>query len=959
MSELNSQQKKAVEHKKGPLLVIAGAGTGKTKVITNRIAHILKKDWAKPEEVLALTFTEKAADEMEARVDILLPYGLVDTWISTFHSFGDRIIREEALMAGLSPEFKVLTQAEQVLFFRDNLTKFKLDLLKPATNPTKNIEAILNIISRAKDENISPDSYLKYAKKLKKEASDEKDRREAKAQLEIAKSYKKYEELKKDYDYLDFGDQVYQAYHLLKKHPQVLKKYQKQFKYILVDEFQDTNYMQNELVKLLTGKRGDITVVGDDDQSIYKFRGASLSNIMQFKKDFPETQEIVLTKNYRSNQQILDKAYQLIKNNNPDRLEVKNNISKKLKAQHKEGSAPKLKAFDKIQNEVDFIAQQIKEGKKEKDLEFNDFAILLRGNNYAQPFIQALNAAGLPWIFSGQSGLYQEEEVKLLSAFLRSLASNQDNLSLYKLAESFIYEIPPNDLIECLDLARKTNDSLFWVINKKLDSSSLNISQTGKEQLNKLVDDIKKYRKMAKDKTAGEVLYEFIKDKKIIEDLTKRETEQSEVQIKNISDFFNRLKEFEDVLEDASVQRVVKYLDSLIEAGDNPELAELDPELDAIRILTVHSAKGLEFDTVFIASLVNERFPTRKRSNSLELPDELIKEEVFSEDFHTQEERRLFYVGMTRAKQELFLTFSYDCGGKRQKKPSVFIKEALGAKALEKVKQEKASNTKQIELFTKPKAQTKAKPKRDNNKTIYLSPYKIDDYLTCPLKYKYVNIVKVPISPNFQVAFGNAMHKSIEYFLKNRKRGKEITPEEIVEILDKYWQPQGFDSKSHEKETKEKGEKALKNFVKKEKDQPLPESIEESFSLKLKGGLIRGRWDVSYSNDEGTQLIDFKTSDVREDEKAKRRVSKSRQLNLYAWAHKEKYGELPDQVGLYFLLSGKKAFKKPSERVIDNTKEKVSEVIKGINNEDFRADPSKWDCKFCAYNKICPYAASQ
>ncbi|PKL72740.1 hypothetical protein CVV26_00575 [Candidatus Kuenenbacteria bacterium HGW-Kuenenbacteria-1] len=322
LENLNEEQKKAVTYKNGPLLIIAGAGTGKTTVITSRIAWLILSNQAKPEEILALTFTDKAAEEMEERVDILLPYGYVDLWISTFHSFAERILKQHAIDIGLSDNFKLLTQTEQNFLIRRNFDRFNLDYYRPLGNPTKFIQAMIKHFSRAKDEEIWPEDYLKYAEKLKKNLNKEKIKDQEIARInEIANAYHIYQQLLLENSALDFGDLINYTLKLFKKRPQILEKYQKQFKYILVDEFQDTNWAQYELIKLLSAQKNNITVSFDDDQSIYKFRGASISNVMQFKKDYPKAKQIALIKNYRSKQNILDLAYDFIQLNNPNRLE--------------------------------------------------------------------------------------------------------------------------------------------------------------------------------------------------------------------------------------------------------------------------------------------------------------------------------------------------------------------------------------------------------------------------------------------------------------------------------------------------------------------------------------------------------------------------------------------------------------------------------------------------------------
>src|SRR3989339_2144151 len=343
--KLNPEQKRAVQHAEGPLLIVAGAGTGKTTVITERINWLITEKHLKPEEVLALTFTEKAAAEMEERVDKALPYGYVDLWVSTFHSFAQRLLEAHGLEIGLTTDFKLVDQTGQWLLIRNNLEKFDLDYYKPLGNPTKFIQALVRHFSRCKDELVGPRDYLKYAEKFRLDndlRKDEEAAMEVRRLEEIANAYDMYQQLLLDNNLLDFGDLINYCLDLFNKRPQILKQYQKQFKYILVDEFQDTNYAQYQLIRLLAEPKNNVTVVGDDDQAIYKFRGASVSNILEFKKDFPRAKEVFLNQNYRTVQAILDLSYKFIQQNNPDRLEVKLATSDKKQATSDEGQTKKF-----------------------------------------------------------------------------------------------------------------------------------------------------------------------------------------------------------------------------------------------------------------------------------------------------------------------------------------------------------------------------------------------------------------------------------------------------------------------------------------------------------------------------------------------------------------------------------------------------------------------------------------
>ena len=422
---LNPQQEEAVKHLKGPLLIIAGAGTGKTTVITERIKYLILNKNILPSQILALTFTDKAAREMEERVDVAMPYGYTQMWVSTFHAFCDRILRSEAIHIGFNPSYKLLTEAESVLFLRKNLFKFDLTYFRPLGNPNKFLEGMLQHFGRLKDEDVSPKEYLLWAQNKNQNQENEKN-------LELINAYKLHEDLKAKEGIMDFSDLISNTLSLFRKRKNILKIYQDQFKYILVDEFQDTNFAQNQLAILLAGNKKNITVVGDDDQAIYRFRGAALSNMIQFRKHFPKTKIVSLTQNYRSTKEILATSYKVIQNNNPDRLEAKEKISKKLvSARNIEGTKVEFLFGERVEDEAHTVARTIQNLIKNEKIEYKDVAILVRANDHSMAFVRALERASIPYQFLGPGKLFHQEEIKDLIAYLKVLYNFEDSSSLY------------------------------------------------------------------------------------------------------------------------------------------------------------------------------------------------------------------------------------------------------------------------------------------------------------------------------------------------------------------------------------------------------------------------------------------------------------------------------------------------------------------------------------------------
>ncbi len=962
---LNPRQAEAVIHDTGPLLIVAGAGTGKTTVITRRIAHLIATKRCRPEEILALTFTDKAAAEMEERVDTLVPYGYADVWISTFHAFGDRLLKENALELGLTPDFRVLNRAEQVIFFRDHLFELPLDYYRPLGDPTKHIQAIISLISRAKDEDVSPEEYLAFAERLRAEAAarpdDEELRDRAARQGELARTYAKYQELLAREGCADFGDQIVYALRLFRTRPYILQGYQRRFKYVLVDEFQDTNYAQVELVKLLSTRHRNVTVVGDDDQAVYKFRGAAISNVLGFKEVYPDAREIVLTKNYRSHQEVLDSAYRLITYNNPDRLEVRYGIVKKLEAEHGPGPAPVHLHYDTLTAEADAVAALIEEKVGSKAYRHGDFAILVRANNDADPFLRALNLRGIPWTFSGNAGLYGRPEIRLLTAFLRSVAHPDDSISLHYLASSDLYQVPIVDLTRCATYADRRDRWLFDVMRRldEIPEVADGMTAEGMLAIRKLLKDLERHMELAREMPTGELLYQFLQDSGEVARYSKAPPEK-ESEVQNVGKFFRIIRDASRVLRYDNVREFVNHLDALIDAGDDPPVAEADFDTPAVHVLTVHKAKGLEFPVVFLVSLVGQKFPWPRRRDALELPDELIKDTLPTGDFHMQEERRLFYVGMTRAKKELYLTSARDYGGARERKVSQFVLEALDLPK-DAVRPFKSRAVEELHRHAPPPAMVAdALPPLAPDEPITVSFRQVDDYETCPLKYRYIHILSVPIMRHHSVAYGSTLHKVVEHYLRRRVAGLFTPIEDLLAVFEREWRNEGFLTWEHEEARKAAGRAALTRFWHEEEASGTkPTYVEREFGFALGPTKVRGRWDRVDETEAGVAIIDYKSSDIRAQKDADRRTRDSLQLQIYALAWKEMFGRLPEKVELRFLESGLVGTHAPTDEDLAEAEAAIHAAAAGIRAREFAPTPSYQVCRYCAYNQICPSTATQ
>lgn len=947
-STINPAQKEAIEFHNGALLVVAGAGTGKTRVITERIKYLMEKKKVQADEILALTFTEKASQEMLERVGDIMPLGYDEPYICTFHSFADRILKLEGIEMGLDTSYKIISDTNQWLLFRKNLFKFNLKYFRPLGNPTKFISAILKFISRLQDENITPQKFADFVKTSKTIEPDEKERWE-----ELAETYKKYQDLKISKSQLDFGDLITKLIELFQTRPNILRKYQNQFKHIMVDEFQDTNYSQYELVKLLFPNSAQVqnrtlVVVGDDSQSIYKFRGAAISNILEFREDYKDSVMISLTKNYRSCQPILDSSYKLVQNNNPYTLETKLGISKKLTSESSEESVyPQIFQTETLEDEVELVISKITEilG-KEPNYTYKDIAILARANSHLDPFILGLKKYGVPYQLVGNRGLYDQDEIRDIIALVKCVTDTDDNINLYRALNIKSFKIPTEEISRILSSAKYNKTSLWNTAGKSKDSAVENF-----------ISKINGFREKITKSLPSEMVYEMLNSTGFLNEFTSQESLENELGLKNIDIFYNIVKRFEvdyrqDTRENPNIINLVEYLELMIEAGDNPAQAEIE-DVDTVNLLTTHASKGLEFKVVFMVNLVSDRFPSRNRSDVIELPEAIINEDVPEGDQHIQEERRLFYVGMTRAQKYLFLTCAKNYGGKRDKNPSGFLEET-GLQIVEFTSEDiKASKT-QTSLFGF--TSDFRKPDVSLNKPYepdFVSYTQISTYKTCPLQYKYSYVLKIPGTPSHALSFGNTIHSTLKEFHTLLASGRVPSLADVLELYDRFWDPLGYISEEHKKERYESGIKILTNYYENAiKEMAKPKALEQSFNIRIDGMRVYGRIDrIDPLPDGGVEIIDYKTGNPKD----QKEVDKDDQVAVYAIAAKEALKLEPKKLSLYFVETDQKVTTTRTDEQLEAKKQEIMQEINKIRSGNFLANPGM-HCNYCDYRFICPYA---
>ncbi|MBT4209817.1 MAG: ATP-dependent helicase [Candidatus Komeilibacteria bacterium] len=974
LSYLNKDQKQAVTHDQGPAILIAGAGTGKTTVITQRIAHLIAKKKATPDEILAVTFTEKAAGEMIERVDKLLPLGYSDLWIHTFHGFCEKVLKDYALEIGLSNDFKLLDQTAAWMLVRENLDKFDLNYYAPLGNPTRFIHALLSHFSRLKDEVVYPEEYLKYAEGLHLGTDQAGDREEAEMEVararEVANAYHVYQQLLLENNALDFGDLINYTLDLFKKRPPVLKKFREQFKYILVDEFQDTNWAQYELIKILAAPKNNLMVVGDDDQAIYKFRGAAISNILNFKKEHKNLTEIFLNDNYRSGQKILDTAYNFIQQNDPDRLEYqykksKVKLNKKLTSHvTAKGSVDVLSFIDK-NAEIDGILAKIVDLKqKNKDLQWSDFAILVRANDQAQGFVSMMRKLGIPHQFMASRGLYAQDIVQDIMAYLKLLDNYHESSALFRILSLPVTGLNISSIINLNHLARKKAWSLYAAT--KNNQSFIQLPLGEQRIIDKVISDIDKHTNLAKEQPVSQIIYNWLEDSGYLNMLTIEQNQYNTDQLHFLNQFFRKVRTWEEEsIEDTSVHNFLETLDMEMQSGEMGAMqfdAEAGP--DVVKVMTVHGAKGLEFKYVFITNLVHLRFPSTSRRDLIEIPEQFIKEDLPTGDAHLQEERRLFYVAMTRAKESVYLTWAKNYGGSTTKKPSRFIDEIKIAtkEILTPIKEPNKINAKI------------AKPNYPVPKTFSFSQLRA--YESCPWQYFYTFVAKVPTKGNAYFSFGKTMHSTLQKFyqliINNSELGqgdlfskdkkiKAPTQKDLLAFYEESWIDDWYESEDQKQKYYQDGIRILKDYFKKyiedpersrrAKNFPTPLFLEKGFTIKVKDYSLRGVFDRVDADKKGWEIIDYKTGKAKE----KLTFDDKKQLLIYQIASEEVFKQPVKDLTFFYLTNNSPVSFVGTEKEITKTKDWIKNTIDDIVKHDFTATPGHV-CGTCDFKSICPYA---
>ncbi|HAQ0170104.1 TPA: DNA helicase PcrA [Enterococcus faecium] len=637
LNGMNPRQKEAVLHTDGPLLLMAGAGSGKTRALTHRIAYLIEEKEVNPWNILAITFTNKAAKEMKERVNAILASGGEDVWVSTFHSMCVRILRRDVDFIGYNRNFTIIDSSEQLTLMKRILKELNIDPKK--YDP----RSILGTISQAKNSLQTPQDFAKMQGSYYEEIA--------------AKCYAAYQKELQYNQCMDFDDLIMNTIRLFEEHPDSLTYYQNKFHYIHVDEYQDTNHAQYTLVNLLAGRFRNLCVVGDADQSIYGWRGADMQNILDFEKDYPDAAVILLEQNYRSTKNILSAANQVIENNS-------NRKPKNLWTENKEGNKITYYRADNERDETRFIVDRMQEEIRSNHRNYGDFAILYRTNAQSRVMEETLLKANIPYKMVGGHKFYDRKEIKDILAYLNVLANPQDSISFERIVNSPKRGIGPGSIEKLRSFASLHE----WPLLEAAQNVDLaNIGGKAGQQLGAFGEMIQEVTQMIPYLTVTELTKEVLDRSGYLEDLKIQNTLEAQARIENLEEFLTVTQEFDKQFEqqneedaDAPEEKLTVFLNDLALVSD---IDNLEEDASQVTLMTLHAAKGLEFPVVFLIGLEEGVFPLSR---------------ALMEESELEEERRLAYVGITRAEEALYLTnaFSRTLYGRTQyNRPSRFVEE--------------------------------------------------------------------------------------------------------------------------------------------------------------------------------------------------------------------------------------------------------------------------------------------
>jgi DNA helicase-2/ATP-dependent DNA helicase PcrA len=957
----NERQLQAIQHLHGPMLVVAGAGTGKTSVLVERLSRLIRNDHARSDEILALTFTENAAAEMAERVSKELGSAAKGLRATTFHAYCNGLLHQ----AGQN--FGVLTKEDLWVYLRRRISDLRLGRYTRAASPGQFLEALLEFFERCHDEEVNPAAYGNYVERLRagklplprvtgsKLAADMSRDEILERCEEVANVFQRVEEMLASETLGTFAHMITRALKLLRSDERLRSNEQSRSRFLLVDEFQDVNLAQLELTELLAGSEQNLFGVGDPDQAIYRFRGASAAAFQEFVRRFPKTKCVVLSDNQRSRTPILKCAYAVI-SRNPATVPV---------AGLKPGREPLVSARDRRENrqeellprfpvdvvvadsneqEAVEIARCIEEilrvpASRSGKSKHPRVAVLYRMHFHRDALVRELAARRIPFCVVGLNAL-DTPEVRDLLACLRAVGSVRDSGSLFRVAAMPMFGLDAEAMRQALKHADRDAEFLKILNDLRGGPRVLAAVQQARESAEK--------KKMRTSAALAAVIKRF-------------EFDSASLPLVAFAQFVATW-EGNPVAGDGNLAEFLEYMRYFPDAGGIIPVptGEESADPNTVQMMTVHCAKGLEFENVFVLRMNQNSFPTSFRERLFEFPQELrrgLVPECDDRDIHKQEERRLFYVAMTRAREALTLC-ARPARSRRDPRPNAFVRDLMSDRAARPYWRES-----EVAPFTTDIAAAALAPARGVGAWLQtpppssvgdgpLSATAIERYETCPLQYKIEKLWNVPGEIAASMQFGNAVHTLLRDYFESLRAGRPKTADEVVELLRVGLAATPFVDPVQRQLYEREGAEQLREFVQRCESGPLPEVIgtERGFEITIGGVRVKGRLDrIDRIAGDRVAIIDYKTGKPRLQQHADR----SLQLSIYALAAREKWNYAAERLAFYNVADNTEVASKREQRHLDDACARVAEVAERIAAGDFEPTPG-FHCNWCAYRNLCP-----
>lgn len=951
--QLNASQKQAVESRSPQLLVLAGPGTGKTRVIVQRILSLVESGEC-PEKILAVTFSRKATQEMEERLFDARPDLIDRLQVCTLHSFCIDLVKANAFRIGSNRKLELISEAQTHLFFRQIAYRLPLEHFIKTSYYDPIINELMNFFQDCKDEGLWPEDIIQYATSLSEETEEEKEFK--KEWLALADVYNAFQTHCLDRGFIDFGDAILYAVRILEDHPSVRKQIQSQFSDILVDEFQDTNWTQIKLLRLISGENARVCVVGDDDQSIYRFRGASYSAFKFFEEMFPQPEVIELNESFRLPKSVVECSGALIQANGDHRFRP----DKKIISCSKVEEPVEVFQFASYEDEGSWVAEQIQK-LLNSGTPPNEIAVLIRAHSHAQNFLEEAKRFKIPVQATASEALFDQEIVQDIFAYLKLLANPEDSLSLLRLLDSPFLRLGAEEIFKFCQWARERGGNYLKLIDSvseaPLKPESIQILIKFKAHV------VKAFADGLRTQASG-VLEEFYNSENRIEHLLQNDLRS----LRALSEFHTQLRSWEMIQEKKELKSIFPILESI--AQHQVQLSEdelTEPMGDAVRVLTVHASKGLEFKYVFILSLVGRRFPGNFKSNTWMVSNNIRREDAPTKETHLEEERRLLYVGMTRAKEKLWLT----CVDRKGTKASRFLTQDIAPKISEShiLKWNTVDqNTnpanlakKLLRAFERSSEFSSTKLPKRSGERLRLSYTQLEKYQSCPLSYWFAYELRIPMAPAKHMEMGSLLHSCLEDLYKKVQADQTPSLDEFLADYDKKFEERQLKNPELTENEKAVGLNNLKDFYLHQGDFIKPLELEKDFYLKIGEHEIKGKIDrvdlVELPN--RVRIIDYKTGKPKSSEKKEdvKMAKESLQLSIYAMAAKECFNwELVD-LQLYYLNGNSTLTTSRDQAELETARKDIQMLAKGILDSNFDPQPSQHICKHCDFKHLCPHSA--